>query len=57
LANIETVIYSKKTSEYFDELPALIMDEVDKPYEMAAPALITKDGRLLRRGTVWVRRS
>ena len=56
-ANIETVIYSKKTSEYFDELPALIMDGVDKPYEMAAPALITKDGRLLRRGTVWVRRS
>ena len=56
-ADIETVIYSKKTAQFFDELPALIMDKNDPAFEMAAPALVSKDGRLLRRGTVWVRPS
>lgn len=55
-AGVEAVEYSKKTSQWFDELPALIINEGDPEIEMAAPALISKDGRLLRRGTVWIRR-
>jgi hypothetical protein len=54
---IEAVPYSKKTAHWFDELPALIINQGDPEIEMAAPAFLTKDGRLIRRGTVWVRRS
>lgn len=49
---ISVVIYSKKTSEYFDELPGI---GDGKTIEMAAPALLRDDGSVLRRGTVWVR--
>lgn len=49
---ISVVTYSKKTSEFFDELPGL--GEGQK-FEMAAPALLREDGSVLRRGTVWVR--
>ena len=49
---VSVVTYSKKTSDYFDELPG--MGEGPK-IEMAAPALLREDGSLLRRGTVWVR--
>ncbi len=56
-ADIEVVSYSKKTAHLFDELPALIINENDPIVEMAAPALLSKEGRLLRRGTIWVRRS
>lgn len=56
-AGIEVVTYSKKTAHWFDELPALIVNEGDPNIEMAAPALVSKDGRLLRRGTIWVRSS
>ena len=49
---ITVVAYSKKTSDFFDELPG--MGEGPK-VEMAAPALLREDGSLLRRGTVWVR--
>lgn len=49
---ISVVDYSKKTADYFDELPGL--GEGAK-IEMAAPALLREDGSVLRRGTVWVR--
>lgn len=51
-SGVTVVTYSKKTSEFFDELPG--MGEGPK-VEMAAPALLREDGSLLRRGTVWVR--
>lgn len=56
-AGVEAVEYSKKTSQWFDELPALIINEGDPEIEMAAPALLSKEGRLIRRGTVWIRRA
>lgn len=49
---ISVVSYSKKTSDYFDELPGI---GAGAKIEMAAPALLREDGSLLRRGTVWVR--
>ena len=49
---ISVVDYSKKTLEYFDELPG--MGDGAK-IEMAAPALLREDGSILRRGTIWVR--
>ena len=49
---IAVVGYSKKTSDYFDELPGI---GAGAKIEMAAPALLREDGSLLRRGTVWVR--
>lgn len=49
---VSVVSYSKKTSEFFDELPG--MGEGAK-VEMAAPALLRADGSVLRRGTIWVR--
>ena len=49
---VSVVSYSKKTSQYFDELPGI---GEGKKIEMAAPALLREDGTLLRRGTVWVR--
>lgn len=52
---VKPVTYSKKTAHWFDELPALIVNPDDPAIEEAAPALLTSDGRLLRRGTVWVR--
>ncbi|WP_416876793.1 hypothetical protein [Litorimonas sp.] len=55
-AGIETVDYTKSTSHMFDEMPALIVNEGDPALEMAAPALVGQEGRLLRRGTVWVRK-
>ncbi len=56
-AGVEAVEYSKKTAHWFDELPALVINEGESEIEMAAPALVSKDGRLMRRGTVWVRKS
>ncbi len=55
-AGIDSVDYSKKTAHWFDELPALVINEGEPDIEMAGPALVTKDGRLLRRGTIWVRK-
>lgn len=55
-AGIEAVDFNKSTKHMFDELPALIINEGDPDLEMAAPALVSQDGRLLRRGTVWVRK-
>ena len=49
---ISVVTYSKKTSEYFDELPGI---GAGAKIEMAAPALLRENGSILRRGTVWVR--
>lgn len=49
---VSIVEYSKKTREYFDELPGM---GSGAKVEMAAPALLREDGSLLRRGTVWVR--
>jgi hypothetical protein len=49
---VSVVAYSKKKSQYFDELPGI---GEGKKIEMAAPALLREDGTLLRRGTVWVR--
>lgn len=49
---VSIVDYSKKTRDYFDELPGI---GEGAGIEMAAPALIREDGSVLRRGTVWVR--
>lgn len=49
---IDLIQYSKKTADMFDVLPAL--GEGPRA-EMAAPAMMNKAGRVLRRGTVWVR--
>jgi len=49
---IGIVEYSKKTTDYFDELPGIGQGP---KIEMAAPALVREDGSVLRRGTVWVR--
>ncbi|WP_147405894.1 hypothetical protein [Litorimonas taeanensis] len=53
---VEAIDYDKTSAHWFDELPALVINEGDPEIEMAAPALVTKEGRLLKRGTVWVRR-
>ncbi|GLQ21085.1 hypothetical protein ACFFUB_07015 [Algimonas porphyrae] len=56
-AGLRQVDYSKKTADWFDRLPAPA--SADEPglaaFETAAPALVTDDGRVVRRGTVWVR--
>lgn len=49
---VSIVEYSKKTSDYFDELPGI---GAGAKIEMAAPALVREDGSVLRRGTIWVR--
>ena len=49
---VSIVEYSKKTSDYFDELPGI--GEGAK-IEMAAPALLREDASVLHRGTIWVR--
>ncbi len=49
---IELVAYSRKTKDLFDTLPAMGEGASE---EMAAPAMVTKDGRVIRRGRVWVR--
>lgn len=46
---IEIVNYSSKQAALFDALPSLGETET----RMAAPALV-KDGRVIRRGTIWV---
>lgn len=51
-AGLKLVDYSKAKAEWFDTLPAL--GEGPKT-QTAAPALVTEDGRVIRRGTVWVR--
>ena len=49
---ISLVDYSRKTKDMFDTLPAM----GDGPAaEMAAPALVDKEGRIIRRGRVWIR--
>lgn len=51
-AGLKLVEYSSKHAGWFDRLPAL----GDGPdLQTAAPALVTDDGRVVRRGTVWVR--
>ncbi len=52
-AGLTLVDYSKARAEWFDRLPAI--GEGPK-LETAAPALVTEDGRVVRRGTVWVRK-
>ena len=52
-AGLELVDYSKAKAEWFDRLPAI--GEGPK-LQTAAPALVTEDGRVVRRGTVWVRK-
>ena len=49
---VSIVDYSKKTADYFDELPGI---GAGAKIEMAAPALVREDGSVLRRGTIWVR--
>lgn len=54
-AGLRQVDYAKDTSEWFDRLPA---PAGSGPKETtAAPALVTEDGRVVRRGTVWVQTS
>ena len=51
-AGLALVEYSAERAGWFDRLPAL----GDGPdLQTAAPALVTDDGRVVRRGTVWVR--
>ncbi|MEM7670322.1 MAG: hypothetical protein AAF317_14480, partial [Pseudomonadota bacterium] len=53
-AGLKQVDYSKDTADWFDHLP--VPTGGDGPAnETAAPALVTQDGRVIRRGTVWVR--
>ncbi|GLQ22237.1 hypothetical protein GCM10007853_01110 [Algimonas ampicilliniresistens] len=53
-AGLQQVDYSKKTANWFDRLP--VPGGSDGPdLQTAAPALVTDDGRVVRRGTVWVR--
>ncbi|WP_409432786.1 hypothetical protein ACJ3XI_11350 [Litorimonas sp. RW-G-Af-16] len=49
---VELIHYSAKTRHMFDTLPA--MGEGAKT-EMAAPAIVNAEGRILKRGRVWVR--
>lgn len=63
-AGLKQIDYSKATADWFDHLPvpsgadlpgsAGVASSADK--QTAAPALVTDDGRVVRRGTVWVRR-
>ncbi|MEL6686310.1 MAG: hypothetical protein AAFP97_01665 [Pseudomonadota bacterium] len=54
-AGLKQVDYSKKTADWFDRLPAPPLEANSPKTETAAPALVTDDGRVVRRGTVWVR--
>lgn len=54
-AGLQQVDYSKKTASWFDRLPAPKEASGKPAFETAAPALVTEDGRVIRRGTVWVR--
>ena len=56
-AGLRQVDYSKKTADWFDRLPAPSHQAGQRQpvMETAAPAIVTKDGRVIRRGTVWVR--
>ena len=63
-AGLKQIDYSKATADWFDHLPvpsgadlsgsSALASSTDK--QTAAPALVTDDGRVVRRGTVWVRR-
>ena len=54
-AGLKQVDYSKKTADWFDRLPVPGDADGRAKLETAAPALVTEDGRVIRRGTVWVR--
>lgn len=54
-AGLRQVEYSKTSADWFDRLPAPTTDPSRPKVETAAPALVTEDGRVVRRGTVWVR--
>lgn len=56
-AGLRQVDYSKETADWFDRLPAPSDDLETRDFETAAPALVTESGRVVRRGTVWVRPS
>ena len=51
-AGLSMVDYDAARAEWFDRLPAL---GEGPRLETAAPALVSDDGRVVRRGTVWVR--
>ncbi len=53
-SGIEVIDYSKDAVQMFDKLPSLdnSLGLGDAAEQMAAPALV-KDGRILRRGTIW----
>ena len=54
-AGLKQVDYSKKTANWFDRLPVPSGGTEGPNLQTAAPALVTDDGRVVRRGTVWVR--
>jgi hypothetical protein len=56
-AGLQQVDYSTKTADWFDELPAPPSLSNRQSPHTAAPALVTDDGRVVRRGTVWIQRS
>ncbi|WP_298916628.1 hypothetical protein [uncultured Algimonas sp.] len=55
-AGLRQVDYSEDTANWFDRLPVPANSTSGSDMETAAPALVTDDGRVVRRGTVWVRR-
>ncbi|MGB6319029.1 MAG: hypothetical protein WBG08_10350, partial [Litorimonas sp.] len=50
-AGLRQVDYAPDTADWFDRLP--VPGQTGAP-KTAAPALVTEDGRVVRRGTVWV---
>ncbi|MEM7729635.1 MAG: hypothetical protein AAF311_10220 [Pseudomonadota bacterium] len=53
-AGLRQVEYAAETAEWFDRLP-VPKGSGGPAEETAAPALVTQDGRVVRRGTVWIR--
>jgi hypothetical protein len=56
-AGLKQIEYSKASADWFDRLPVPGGADGRPDMQTAAPALITEDGRVIRRGTVWVRQS
>lgn len=54
-AGLKQVEYSKASADWFDRLPVPGGADGGPDMKTAAPALVTDDGRVVRRGTVWVR--
>jgi hypothetical protein len=56
-AGLKQVDYSKASADWFDRLPVPGSSDGKPDMQTAAPAIVTEDGRVVRRGTVWVHRT